>query len=370
MSRLFAPLPLRGVTFPNRVWVSPMCQYSSIEGKPTDWHLVHLGSLARGGAGLVMTEATAVLPEGRISPQDAGIWTDEQAADYERITAFIKDQGSVPGIQLAHAGRKASVYAPWNGRGSIPNDAGGWRTVAPSPVAFGDYATPAALDVADVPALIEAWVAAARRAVAAGFEVIELHGAHGYLLHEFLSPLSNQRTDAYGGDLANRSRLLVEIADAVRAVVPDATPLFVRLSASDWVPGGLTVEDTAEVAAVLAAHGVDLIDASSGGNSPNPQIPLGPGYQVPLARAIREHSGLPVAAVGMITEPGQAEKILAEQSADAVFLGRALLREPTWPQRAARELGADIPWPRQYDRARPTPAATAATATVATPGPR
>lgn len=360
MSRLFTALTLRGVTFPNRVWVSPMCQYSSLEGRPSDWHLVHLGSLARGGAGLVMTEATAVLPEGRISPQDAGIWTDEQAADYRRITAFIKDQGSVTGIQLAHAGRKASVYAPWSGHGSVPAAEGGWQTVAPSPVPFGDFATPAALDAAAIPALIEAWAAAARRAVAAGFEVIELHGAHGYLLHEFLSPLSNHRTDAYGGDLADRSRLLVEIVDAVRATIPDTTPLFVRLSASDWAPGGITIEDTAEVAALLAAHGVDLIDASSGGNSPDQQINLGPGYQVPFARALRERGGLPVGAVGLITEPGQAEKILAEQSADAVFLARALLREPTWPQRAARELGAHIPWPRQYERARPTPAAATA----------
>jgi 2,4-dienoyl-CoA reductase-like NADH-dependent reductase (Old Yellow Enzyme family) len=355
MSRLFTPLTLRGVTFPNRVWVSPMCQYSSVEGRPGDWHLVHLGSLARGGAGLVMTEATAVLPEGRISPQDAGIWSDEQAADYARITTFIKGQGSVPGIQLAHAGRKASTYAPWRGHGSVPGAEGGWPTVAPSPIPFGDYAAPTALDLAEIPALIEAWAAAARRAVAAGFEVIEIHGAHGYLLHEFLSPLSNQRTDAYGGDdLANRARLLLEIVDAVRTAIPDTTALFVRLSASDWVPGGLTIEDTAQVAALLATRGVDLIDASSGGNSPGPQITLGPGYQAPFARAIREQSGLPTAAVGMITEPGQAEKILAEQSADAVFLARALLREPTWPQRAAFELGADIAWPPQYDRARPT----------------
>ena len=360
MSRLFTPLSLRAVTFPNRAWVSPMCQYSSVDGRPTDWHLVHLGSLARGGAGLVMTEATAILPEGRISPQDAGIWTDEQAADYARITTFIKSQGAVPGIQLAHAGRKASTYAPWNGHGSVPHTDGGWRTVAPSSVPFGDYATPGSLSATDIHSLTEAWAAAARRAIAAGFKVIELHGAHGYLLHEFLSPLSNQRSDAYGGDLTNRSRLLVEVVDAVRSAIPDTTPLFVRLSASDWVPGGLTIEDTAEVAVALKTHGVDLIDASSGGNSPDQQIPLGPGYQVPFARAIREHAGLPVGAVGLITEPGQAEKILAEQSADAVFLARALLREPTWPQRAARELGADIPWPRQYERARPTPAATTA----------
>jgi 2,4-dienoyl-CoA reductase-like NADH-dependent reductase (Old Yellow Enzyme family) len=353
MSQLFTSLTLRDVTIPNRAWVSPMCQYSSIEGRPADWHLVHLGSLARGGAGLVLTEATAVVPEGRISPQDAGIWTDEQAADYARITAFIRDQGAVPGIQLAHAGRKASTYAPWRGRGSVPAAEGGWPTVGPSAVAFGDYAVPAELAAGELPALTEAWAAAGRRAVAAGFEVIEIHAAHGYLLHEFLSPLSNRRTDGYGGDLAGRARLLLETVDAVRAAIPDGVALFVRLSATDWMPGGLTVEETGEVAAWLAPRGVDLIDVSSGGNHADQQVVLGPGYQVPFARAVRERSGLPVAAVGLITEPGQAEKILVEQSADAVLLARAVLREPNWPQRAARELGADLAWPPQYERARP-----------------
>ena len=352
MSRLFTPLSLREVSFPNRAWVSPMCQYSSVEGRPTDWHLVHLGALARGGAGLVLTEATAVTPEGRISPQDAGIWTDEQAADYARITAFIHGQGAVAGIQLAHAGRKASTYAPWRGHGSVPEAEGGWPTIGPSAVAFGRYATPGALAIEDIPALVQAWAAAARRAVTAGFDVIELHAAHGYLLHQFLSPLSNLRTDAYGGDLTGRSRLLVEVVDAVRAAIPERVALFVRLSATDWVPGGLDVEETAEVAASLAAHGVDLIDVSSGGNHPDQQITLGPGYQVPFARTIRERSGLPVAAVGLIAEPGQAEKILAEDSADAVLLARALLREPSWPQRAAFELGDEIAWPPQYERAR------------------
>ena len=353
MSQLFTPLRLREVSFPNRAWVSPMCQYSSVEGRPTDWHLVHLGALARGGAGLVLTEATAVVPEGRISPQDAGIWTDEQAADYARITAFIHSQGAVAGIQLAHAGRKASTFAPWRGHGSVPEADGGWPTIGPSAVAFGHYATPGVLAVEDIPALVHAWAAAARRAVAAGFDVIEIHAAHGYLLHQFLSPLSNLRTDAYGGDLAGRSRLLVEIVDAVRAAIPERVVLFVRLSATDWVPGGLEVEETAEVAAGLASHGVDLIDVSSGGNHPDQQITIGPGYQVPFARTIRERSGLPVAAVGLITEPGQAEKILAEESADAVLLARALLREPSWPQRAAFELGDEIAWPPQYERARP-----------------
>jgi 2,4-dienoyl-CoA reductase-like NADH-dependent reductase (Old Yellow Enzyme family) len=355
MSQLFSPLTLRGVTFPNRVWVSPMCQYSSRDGHPTDWHLVHLGSLARGRSGLVLTEATAVVPEGRISPQDAGIWTDAQAADYQHITAFIRAQGSVPGIQLAHAGRKGSTYAPWLGKGSVPADDGGWTAMAPSGLPYSGYAMPEALSIEAIPALVQAWADAAVRAVTAGFEVIEIHAAHGYLLHEFLSPLSNQRTDDYGGDLAGRSRLLVEIVDAVRAVIPESLPLFVRFSASDWADGGLTVDEVAEVARVLAGHGVDLIDVSSGGNVAEQQITLGPGYQVPFARIIRENSGLPVAAVGLITEPVQAETILTEGSADAVLLARALLREPTWPQRAARELGDVLDPPKQYERAFPQP---------------
>ena len=353
MSLLFAPLTLREVTFRNRAWVSPMCQYSSAEGRPNDWHLVHLGSLARGGAGLVLAEATAVTPEGRISPQDAGIWSDEQAEDYARITAFVRAQGAVPGIQLGHAGRKASTYAPWRGTGSVPESEGGWSTIGPSALAFGDYAVPAELPAEQIPALVESWAAAARRAVAAGFQVLELHAAHGYLLHQFLSPLSNHRTDGYGGDLASRARLLLEVVDAVRATIPDGIVLFVRLSATDWVPGGLTVQDTAEVAGLLKEHGVDLIDVSSGGNHPDQKITLGPGYQVHFARAVRERSGLPTSAVGLITEPEQAEKILAEQSADAILLARALLREPTWPQRAALELGDDLAWPPQYERAKP-----------------
>ena len=353
MSLLFNPITLRGLTIPNRAWVSPMCQYSSVDGHPTDWHLVHLGALARGGAGLVLAEATAVTAEGRISPQDAGIWTDAQAEDYARITAFIRSQGSVPGIQLGHAGRKASTYAPWRGRRSVAAADGGWSTVAPSAVAFGDYAEPRALAAEEIPAVVRAWADAAVRAVAAGFDVLEIHGAHGYLVHQFLSPLSNLRTDEYGGDLAGRARLLLEIVDAVRAAVPERIVLFVRLSGTDWVPGGLSVEEVGEVAGLLAPRGVDLIDVSSGGNSPAQQIPIGPGYQVHLARAVRAASGLPTAAVGLITEPGQAEKILAEQSADAVLLARALLREPTWPQRAAFELGDELAWPPQYERAKP-----------------
>lgn len=352
MSRLLSPLTVRDVTFRNRAWVSPMCQYSSVDGRPDDWHLVHLGSLARGGAGLVLTEATAVTPEGRISPSDAGIWNDEQAEDYERITRFIGGQGAVPGIQLGHAGRKGSTEIPWVGRGPVPPERGGWTTVGASPVGYADWPAPLELTPPQLAEHVRDWAVAARRAVAAGFEVVEVHAAHGYLLHQFLSPLSNRRTDAYGGTLERRSRLLREVVDAVRAELPDRLPLFVRVSATDWVEGGLGVEEVAEVALELAEHGVDLVDVSSGGNSPDQQIPVGPGYQVALADTVRRASGLPVAAVGLITEPEQAETILAAEQADAVLLARALLREPTWPQRAARELGDDVYWPDQYARAR------------------
>jgi 2,4-dienoyl-CoA reductase-like NADH-dependent reductase (Old Yellow Enzyme family) len=353
VSLLFSPLTLRGTTFPNRVWVSPMCQYSSQEGRPTDWHLVHLGSLARGGAGLVLTEATAVVPEGRISPEDAGIWNDEQAADYERIAAFVRGQGAVPGIQLAHAGRKASTRAPWRGRGYVPPAEGGWQSVGPSPIGYDDWPAPRELTAEELRALPGHWALAARRSLEAGFEVAEIHAAHGYLLHEFLSPLSNRRTDAWGGDLAGRSRLLLEVVDAVREVWPEDKPVFVRLSATDWVPGGLEVDDVAQVATLLAAHGVDLVDVSSGGLSPDQQIALEPGYQVPFATRVKEASGLPVGAVGLITEPRQAEKIVAGGEADAVFLARELLRNPHWPLLAAAELADEVRWPEQYVRARP-----------------
>ena len=352
MSRLFTPLTLRDTTFPNRAWVSPMCQYSSVEGRPSDWHLVHLGALARGGAGLVMSEATAVTPEGRISPADAGIWTDEQAADYRRITDFIRSQGSVPGIQLAHAGRKASTQRPWDGRGYVSPADGGWQTVAPSPIAFGDWPAPRELSREDIAVLVEQFAEAARRSLDAGFEVAEIHAAHGYLIHEFLSPLSNLRTDEYGGDLAGRSRFLVEVVDAVRGVWPAGQPLFVRFSATDWAEGGWTVKGTAQLAKQLGGHGVDLVDISSGGLVPGAVISTGPGYQVPFAREVRAASAVPVAAVGMITEPVHAEQILTEGSADAVFLARAVLRNPSWPQAAAAELGAEVRWPAQYARAR------------------
>lgn len=353
MSALFSPLTLHGTTIRNRVWVSPMCQYSSVDGRPTDWHLVHLGSFARGGAGLVMSEATAVAPEGRISPQDAGIWNDEQAADYRRITAFLRSQGAVPAIQLAHAGRKASTRAPWRGRGHVPVEEGGWPTVGASPVGYADWPAPRALTADELAAMPQVWADAARRSLDAGFEVAEVHAAHGYLLHQFLSPLTNLRTDAWGGDLAGRSRLLLDVVDAVRAVWPDDLPLLVRISATDWVDGGLDLGETTHVARMLADHGVDLVDVSSGGNAPDQRISPSPGYQVPFATRVKEASGLPVAAVGLITDPRQAEEIVSTGRADAVFLGRELLRDPSFAQRAAAELGAEAYWPDQYLRARP-----------------
>ena len=330
-----------------------MCQYSSEDGFPTDWHLVHLGSLARGGAALVIAEATAVTPEGRITPADAGIWSDAQADAYARIVDFIHQQGAAAGIQLAHAGRKASTQRPWDGNGYVEPADGGWQTVAPSAIAFGDWPAPRALPLEDISGVVQAFADAAVRADRAGFDVVEIHAAHGYLLHEFLSPLTNDRTDAYGGTFENRVRIVLEVVDAVRAVWPEEKPLFVRFSATDWADGGWTVEETGHLSRVLAASGVDLIDVSSGGLVPDARISAGPGYQVPFARAVREASGLPTAAVGLITEPKHAEEVLDEGSADAILLARALLREPTWPQRAAYELGDDVYWPQQYAAAQP-----------------
>ncbi len=357
MSRLFSPLTLRGTTFRSRAWISPMCQYSSVDGHPTDWHLVHLGSFARGGAGLVVQEATAVTAEGRISPWDAGIWTDTQAEDYRRITDFVRSQGAVPGIQLAHAGRKASSRRPWDGRGIVPPADGGWVPVGPSAQPYPGLATPAALTTGQVRVLVADWRAAAVRADAAGFEVIEIHSAHGYLLHEFLSPLTNTRTDEYG---ENRALLLTEVVDAVREVWPERKPLFVRLTGSDWAPGGLTVDDAVAVAKGLDGHGIDLFDVSSGGVVADQQVAVGPGYQVPFARAVREQAGTPTAAVGLITAPEQAEQVLVDGSADAFMLARAVLRDPSWPQHAAYTLNHDeteapdaLYWAPQYERARP-----------------
>ena len=354
MSLLHSPLVLRGTTFRNRAWTAPMCQYSSVDGRVGDWHLAHLGSFARGGSGLVLTEASAVTPEGRISPYDAGIWNDEQAGDWQRIAAFVAAQGAVPGMQLAHAGRKGSTRRPWEGTGHVEPADGGWQTVGPSPVGYGDWPAPKELSEADIAELVQAFAAAAVRADAAGFDVVEVHAAHGYLLHEFLSPLTNERADGYGGDLAGRSRALREVVEAVRRVWPDHKPLLVRVSATDWAEGGWSLEETVELARGLRDLGVDLVDTSSGGNVPQQRICVGPGYQVPFARAIREGAGIPTGAVGLITEPAQAEQVLAEGSADAVLLARELLRDPHWPLRAAAELGADVDyWPPQYARARP-----------------
>ncbi|MBA2698660.1 MAG: NADH:flavin oxidoreductase/NADH oxidase [Nocardioidaceae bacterium] len=352
-SCLFSPLTLRDTTFANRVWVSPMCEYSATAGVPQDWHLVHLGAFARGGAGLVLTEATAVSATGRISPADTGIWNDEQAAAWRRITDFVRSQGTVAGIQLAHAGRKASTAPPWTGGGYVAPADGGWeRTVAASAEAFAELPVPTALSLDKIGEVVATFRDAARRARDAGFEVVEIHAAHGYLLHTFLSPLANKREDEYGGGFDNRIRLVLEVVDAVREVWPDDAPLLVRLSATDWVDGGWDGDDTVTLAKHLGEHGVDLVDCSSGGAVPGASIPTGPGYQVPFAARVRREAGIPAGAVGMITDPEQAEQIVATGDADVVLLARALLRNPHWPLHAAHQLGADVRWPPQYDRAR------------------
>ncbi|PZQ91881.1 MAG: oxidoreductase [Leifsonia xyli] len=357
MPGLFDPITVRTTEFRNRLWVSPMCQYSCLDrdGVPTDWHLVHLGSFARGGAGLVMAEATAVAPEGRIAPEDTGLWSDAQEAAWARITAFARSQGAVPGVQLAHAGRKASTFSPWGDarHGSVPVDEGGWPTVAPSAIAFDGYATPRALEAHEIPGLVAAFADAARRAVRAGFGVVEIHAAHGYLLHEFLSPLSNLRDDAYGGSLENRARLLLEIVRAVRDAVGSDLPVFMRFSATDWADGGWDAEQTATVAAWAQDAGADLFDISSGGLVAHQAITLGPGYQVPFAEQIGDDADVPVSAVGLITDPAQADDIIRSGRADAVMLGRELLRDPHFPLRAAHALGIELDyWPPQYLRAR------------------
>ncbi len=348
MSLLLEPFALRELTVPNRAWLAPMCQYSAADGVVGDWHLVHLGARAAGGFGLLVAEATAVVPEGRITPQDAGLWDDTHVAAWRRVTDFAHTQGAAIGVQLAHAGRKASVYRPWEPvQGSVPAQEGGWTTFGPTELAFPGYAAPAAMtgaQVADVPAQ---FAAAARRAHAAGFDVVEIHAAHGYLLHQFLSPLTNQRTDAYGGTPENRARLLVETVEAVRALWPDGKPVMLRVSATDWTEGGLEVDD---VAAVVKGLDVDLVDVSTGGLVPA-DVPAGPGYQVPHSRRLREASGLPTAAVGLITSAEQAETVLRDGAADAVLIGREALRDPHWVARAAAELGADSPVPPQYERA-------------------
>ena len=342
MASLFDSLTLRGTTFANRAWLAPMCQYSAVDGVPTDWHLVHLGARASGGFGLLLAEATAVVPEGRITPQDTGLWGDAQVAAWRRITDFVHARGTKVGVQLAHAGRKASTFRPFSaGHGTVPAAEGGWRAVAPSALAFPGCDEPAELTTDQVAALPDAFAAAARRALAAGFDVVELHAAHGYLLHQFLSPLSNRRDDRYGGSPENRSRLLLETTAAVREVWPEDRPLFVRVSATDWLEGGLEAEGVGAVAKQLGALGVDLVDVSSGGLLPA-HVPTGPSYQVPLARTVRATSGLPVAAVGLVTDPQQAQGVLDDGSADAVLVGRVALRDPSWPLRAAHELGVPV----------------------------
>lgn len=354
MADLFSPLEIGGLTLRNRIVVSPMCQYSSQDGFANDWHLVHLGARAAGGAGLVITEAAAVVPEGRISPEDLGIWKDEHIPALRRIVDFLHSQGAHAGIQLAHAGRKASMHVPWETeRVRQPNE-GGWTNVmAPSVVPFSDkYPTPVALDLAGIGAVRDAFVASANRAAAAGFDVVEIHAAHGYLLHEFLSPLSNKRTDSYGGSFENRLRLLVEVVDAVRAVWPRT--LFVRISATDWVNGGWEAEQSVELARVLKKHGVDLVDVSSGGMVPDAKIPAGPGFQVPFAERIRREAEIPTGTVGFITDPAQADQLVRNGQADLVLLARELLRDPYWPLHAAAKLGTTTSWPKQYLRAAPT----------------
>lgn len=354
MPHLLEPFRLRSVEFAHRILVSPMCQYSCQDGLAQDWHLVHLGSRAVGRAAAVLAEATAVTPEGRISPADLGLWSDAHVTPLQRAFTFIAQQGSVPGIQLAHAGRKASTREPWNGGTPLSPEEGGWTPIfAPSAIAFADgYQTPQALSASEIASIIEAFAAAARRAEAAGAKIIEIHAAHGYLLHSFLSPLSNQRDDQYGGTFSNRTRMLCEVVTAVRRVWPDGYPLFVRISATDWVEGGWTVEDSVALARVLRPLGIDLIDCSSGGNRAGVKIPVGPGYQVPFAERLRREAGIATGAVGMITDPEQADQIIRNGQADVVFLARQFLRDPYWPLIAAHALGYEIKWPLQYERAK------------------
>ena len=354
MSVLFSSLRLRGVDFRNRIFVSPMCQYSATDGLANPWHLVHLGSRAVGGAALVMVEATAVTPEGRISPGDMGLWSDAHAEALKPIAQFIKAQGAIPGIQLAHAGRKASVDAPWRGGKPLTAASGSWRTLAPSALAFAPGSpVPHALDFEEIDQILEAFVTATKRALAAGFDVVELHMAHGYLLHEFLSPLSNQRDDDYGGNLENRARFPRRVAEAVRAHWPEHLPVFVRISATDWVEGGWDLPQSIQLARWLKDAGTDLIDCSSAGLVGNARLPAGPGFQTPFATAIRQQAGIATGAVGFITDPVQAEHIVATGLADVVFMAREFLRDPYWPLHAARELGVDMNWPAQYERAKP-----------------
>ncbi|MDJ0357186.1 NADH:flavin oxidoreductase/NADH oxidase [Paenarthrobacter sp. PH39-S1] len=358
-SKLFTPMTLRSMDLSHRGWVSPMCQYSAdpeaAPGVPTDWHLMHLGQFAAGGAALILTEASAVNAEGRISPRDAGIYNDEQGRAWHRITEFVHSTGSVQtkiGVQLAHAGRKASTYWPFSGRnGSVPATDHGWQAVGATDESFDGYAAPRAMTEGEINAVIDDFAAAADRAVLAGFDTVEIHAAHGYLLHQFLSPLVNTRTDAWGGDEESRSRLTLDVIDAVRARIPDGMPLLLRISATDWISGGLDADSSVRLARRAADHGVDLIDVSSGGAVPGAKIPVGPGYQTAFAEQIRRETDLSVGAVGLISTADQAEHLLATGQADGIFLARAALRDPHWWQRAAHDLGADLQWAPQYERA-------------------
>jgi len=350
--RLFEPITLRSLDVPHRLWVAAMCQYSAVDGVPQPWHHAHLGSFAIGRAGLVVTEATAISAVGRITADDAGIWTDEQAAEWARIVAFFTQQRVPIVMQLAHAGRKASTRPPYSGRGGLPVEEGGWETVGPSDLAYGSLPAPRMLSSAEVAGIVKEFVSAARRAVGAGIDGVEIHAAHGYLLHQFLSPLSNDRTDEFGGSYENRTRLLSDVVRNVRRVLPDSMPLFVRLSATDWVQGGWSLDDTANLVPVLEGLGVDFVSVSSAGNDSRQDIPVGPGYQLPLARAVKERARVPVGAAGLIVSPAQAETVLVDGAADVVFAARQFLREPGFALRAAAELGGHLEWPRQYRMAK------------------
>jgi 2,4-dienoyl-CoA reductase-like NADH-dependent reductase (Old Yellow Enzyme family) len=355
MPHLFDPIRFRDLTLPNRVVVSPMCQYSSVDGLANEWHFVHLGSHAVGGAGLVFTEAAAVTAEGRISPEDLGIWSDEHIDPLARIVRFIKREGCAAAMQIAHAGRKASAYAPWRGHGAIWPEQGGWEPIAPTPVPFAEgFAVPREMTASDIAHTIEVFRQAAARAAQAGFDLIEIHAAHGYLIHEFLSPITNHRTDEYGGSFENRIRLCLQIVDAVRGVWPERQPLFMRISATDWAEGGWDIDEAVELARRVSARGVDLIDCSSGGTVFNATIPMAAGYQVPFAERIKREASVATGAVGLITTPAHADEIVRRDQADIVLLAREMLRDPYWPLRAARELGHAVPWPAQYLRAAPS----------------
>ena len=354
MTKLFSPLKIKDIEFKNRIFVSPMCQYSCESGMPNDWHLVHLGTRAVGGAGLVIAEATAVSPEGRISPGDCGIWSDEHTETFKSITAFIEAQGAIPGIQIGHAGRKASTDLPWQGGLPLPGKEGGWQPIAPSPVAFDQtHTVPREMTEADIDRVVAEFTSAAQRSLSAGFKVLELHMAHGYLLHQFLSPISNLRKDLWGGIFENRLSFPLMVAAAVRNVWPENLPLFVRISCTDWIENGWDLSQSLELSSRLKDMGIDFIDCSSGGTAPDARIPAGPGFQAVFSAAVRKASGIATGAVGLITAPAQAEQVLVTEQADAVLLGREFLRSPYWPLLAAAELGVTLEWPNQYKRAKP-----------------